>query len=183
MVVSSYNHCHIHQWCVLYRGSSEKWQIWVQWWHFWRLLVTVDFDDSFNTKVWSVDHIIIVIYINGVCYRGSSEMSQIHVQWWHFWRLLVTVDFDSISLQKYGQSQSTYILMLLLALYCTYFCILAHLKIANDFIKMSPYEELVALHCCFYLHSHASSGTLLHILRTYDIFVYFALVPSHALGA
>ena len=55
--------------------------------------------------------------------------------------------------------------------------------IARDFTKMSPYEELVALHCCFYLHSHASSGTLLHILRTYDIFVYFALVPSHALGA
>ena len=23
-------------------------------------MVTVDFDDSFNTKVWSVDHIIIV---------------------------------------------------------------------------------------------------------------------------
>ena len=32
----------------------------------------------------SVDHIIIVIYINGVCYRGSSEMSQIHVQLSHF---------------------------------------------------------------------------------------------------
>ena len=35
-------------------------QIWVQWSHFWRLLVTVDVDDGFNTKVWSVDHIIIV---------------------------------------------------------------------------------------------------------------------------
>ena len=55
--------------CVIW-GSSEKWQIWVQWSHFWRLLVTVDFDDSFNTKVWSVDHIIIVIYIKGVCYMG-----------------------------------------------------------------------------------------------------------------
>ena len=54
---------------------------------------------------------------------------------------------------------------------------------ARIFTKMSPYEELVALHCCFYLHSHASSGTVLHILRTYAIFVYFALVPSHALGA
>ena len=94
MVVSSYNHCHIHQWCVLYRGSLEKWQIWVQWRHFWRLLVTVDFDDSFNTKVWLFHHIIIVIYINGVCYRGSLEKWQIWVQWWHFWRLLVTVDFD-----------------------------------------------------------------------------------------
>ena len=69
-------------------------QIWVQWSHFWRLLVTVDFDDGFNTKVCSVDNIIIVVYINGVSYRGSSEMSQIWVQWSHFWRLLVTVDFD-----------------------------------------------------------------------------------------
>ena len=51
-------------------GSSEMSQIHVQWSHFSRLLVTVDFDVSFNTKVWSDDHIIIVIYINGVCYRG-----------------------------------------------------------------------------------------------------------------
>ena len=78
-------------------------QIHTQWSHFSRLLVTVDFDDSFNTKVLSVDHIIIVIYINGVCYRGSSEMSQIWVQWSHFSRLLVTVDFDDGSFKKYGQ--------------------------------------------------------------------------------
>ena len=30
---------------VCYRGSSEMSQIWVQWSHFSRLLVTVDFDD------------------------------------------------------------------------------------------------------------------------------------------
>ena len=48
-------------------------QIWVQWSHFWRLLVTVDFDDSFITKVWSVDHIISVIYIKGVCYKGVFQ--------------------------------------------------------------------------------------------------------------
>ena len=41
-------------------------QIWVQWSHFWSLLVTVDFDDGFNTKVCSVDNIIIAVYINGV---------------------------------------------------------------------------------------------------------------------
>ena len=58
-------------------------QIHTQWSHFWRLLVTVDFDDSFNTKVWSFHHIIIVIYINGVCYRGSSEKWQIWVQRLH----------------------------------------------------------------------------------------------------
>ena len=27
------------------RGSAEKWQIHTQWSHFWRLVVTVDFDD------------------------------------------------------------------------------------------------------------------------------------------
>ena len=36
-------------------------------------MVTVDFDDSFNTKVWSVDHIIIVTYINGVLYGGLQK--------------------------------------------------------------------------------------------------------------
>ena len=56
-------------------------QIHTQWSHFWRLLVTVDFDVSFNTKEWLVDHINIVIYINGVCYRGYSEKWQIHAQY------------------------------------------------------------------------------------------------------
>ena len=42
-------------------------------------MVTVDFDDGFNTKVCSVDNIIIVVYINGVGYMGSSKMSQIWV--------------------------------------------------------------------------------------------------------
>ena len=45
-------------------GSSEMSQIHVQWSHFSRLLVTVDFDVSFNTKVWSVDHIIKNRYIS-----------------------------------------------------------------------------------------------------------------------
>ena len=45
------------------------------------------------------------------------------------------------------------------------------------------FVEFVELHCCFSQHSNASSNTLLHILRSFDIFVYFALVPSHALGA
>ena len=78
-------------------------QIWVQWSHFWRLLVTVDFDDGFNTKVCSVDNIIIVVYINGVGYMGSSKMSQIWVQWSHFggcWLLLILM---MVSTQKYVQ--------------------------------------------------------------------------------
>ena len=39
-------------------------QIHTQGSHFWRLLVTVDFDDGFNKKICSVDHIIIVVYIS-----------------------------------------------------------------------------------------------------------------------
>ena len=46
--------------------SSEMLQIHTQGSHFSRLLVTVDFDDGFNTKMCSVDHIIIVVYINDV---------------------------------------------------------------------------------------------------------------------
>ena len=53
-------------------------QIHTQWSHFSRLLVTVDFDDGFNTKICSVDDVIIVVYFNGVGYRGSSEKWQIH---------------------------------------------------------------------------------------------------------
>ena len=45
------------------------------------------------------------------------------------------------------------------------------------------YAEFVWLHCCFTQHSNASYSTLLHTLQIFAIFVYFALVPSHALGA
>ena len=38
---------------LCYRGSSEMSQMHVQWSHFSRLSVTFDFDDSFNTKIWS----------------------------------------------------------------------------------------------------------------------------------
>ena len=51
-------------------------QIWVQWSHFWRLLVTVDFDDGFNTKVWSVDHNIIVVFINGYAIGGLQKCAK-----------------------------------------------------------------------------------------------------------
>ena len=50
-------------------------------------------------------------------------------------------------------------------------------------LKMTLYAEFVWLHCCFSQHSNASSSTLLHTLQIFAIFVYFALVPSHALGA
>ena len=45
-------------------------QIHVQWWHFLTAVGYWWFWWCFITKVWSVDHIIIVIYINGVCYGG-----------------------------------------------------------------------------------------------------------------
>ena len=45
------------------------------------ILLSVDFDVGFNTKLCSFGHIIIVVYINGVGYMGSSEMSQIWVLW------------------------------------------------------------------------------------------------------
>ena len=48
-------------------------QIHTQGSHFWRLLVTVDFDDGFNTKMCSVDHIIIVVYINDVAIEGLPK--------------------------------------------------------------------------------------------------------------
>jgi len=98
----SYNHCHVHHW-VCYKGVCRK----VTnpyavvplleaggycgfWWYFIR-------------KVWSVDHIIIVMFIIECAIRGSAEKSRIYTQWWHFLRLVVTVDFDDISLEKYGQ--------------------------------------------------------------------------------
>ena len=58
-----------------------------------------------------------------------------------------------------------------------------NVEIIGDIIcQPAEYDPCTAL-LCLYLHSNASSGTLLHILHTYAIFVYFALVPSHALGA
>ena len=44
MVSCSYNHCDVHH-QICYRGSSEMSQIHVQWSHFLRLVVIVDFDN------------------------------------------------------------------------------------------------------------------------------------------
>ena len=83
MVSWSYNHCHVHNW-VCYRGVCRKvanpyakFTLFEAsgycgfWWYLIR-------------KVWSVDHIIIVMFIIECAIRGSAEMSQIHTQWWHF---------------------------------------------------------------------------------------------------
>ena len=54
------------------------------------------------TKVLSVQHINIVMFINGVWYRGSSVMWQINTHWWHFSKLLVIVNFDHSFNTKFG---------------------------------------------------------------------------------
>ena len=48
-------------------------EIHVQWWHFLRQVIIVDFWWCFITKVWSVHHIIIIMFINWVCYRGGFQ--------------------------------------------------------------------------------------------------------------
>ena len=63
-------------------------QIHVQWWHFLTAIGFCVFWWCCITKVWSVHHIIIVMFINWVCYRRSLEKWQIHVQWRHFLRLI-----------------------------------------------------------------------------------------------
>ena len=83
MVSWSYNHCHVHHW-VCYKGVCrnvpnpyavvtlfEASGYCGFWWYFIR-------------KLWSVDHIIIVMFIIKYAIRGSAEMSQIHTQWSHF---------------------------------------------------------------------------------------------------
>ena len=102
MVSWSYNPFHVHHW-VCYKGVCrnvpnpyavvtlfEASGYCGFWWYFIR-------------KIWSVDHIIIVMFIIECAIRGSAEKSRIHTQWSHFLRLAITVDFDDISLEKYGQ--------------------------------------------------------------------------------
>ena len=70
-------------------------------------MVTVGFDDSFITNVWSFHHIIILIYINGVCFRKVANLGAV-----------VTL----------------------------------LMKIAHDFIKMSPYMNVYLQHNFFGSH-------------------------------
>ena len=72
----------------------------------------------------------------------------------------------------------TFDIDLLLTLICFW-----HLTIDIWQLIFDIYAEFVWLHCCFAQHSNASYSTLLHTLQIFAIFVYFALVPSHALGA
>ena len=88
MVSWSYDHCHVHQYicykevcrnvlnpCAvvpLFKASGY----FGFWWYF-------------NTKVWSVYHMIIVIFSNGYAIRGAAEISQsIRTQLSHFSKLL-----------------------------------------------------------------------------------------------
>ena len=72
-------------------------------------MVTVDFDDGFNTKVCSVDNIIIAVYINGVGHwaiefaeGGLQECPKFGCRGHTFRRWMVTVDFEDVSIEKYG---------------------------------------------------------------------------------
>ena len=78
-------------------------QIHTQGSHFWRLLVTVDFDDGFNRKMCSVDHIIIVVYINDVAIGGLPKCPKFGCSGHTFegcWLLLILV---MVLTQKYVQ--------------------------------------------------------------------------------
>ena len=81
---------------MLLGGSSEMLQIWVQWSQIWVLLVAVDFNDSFNTNVWSADHIIIVIYINMVC--DDSFNTKV----WLFDHIIIVEYINGVCLGKRG---------------------------------------------------------------------------------
>ena len=50
-------------------GHTSKWQIWVQWSHFWRLLVSVDFD-GLSTKL----IIIFIIELGIWVIRASGNL-------------------------------------------------------------------------------------------------------------
>ena len=138
----------------------------------------------FITKVWSVDHIIIVIYINGVCYRGSSEMCQIHVQWSHFSGLLVTVDFDdsfdtkvwSVDQWKLVLAKSLICSILNFEISCCIFECCPYFRLYNVLLKKFPwfYKNepvwrishtallLLLTFSCFFWHSIAHIAHLQH---------------------
>ena len=70
-------------------GHTSMSQFHTGWSHFWRLMVTVDYDgvsttidDNLNDCDW---------------YMGHTSMSQFHTGWSHFSRLMVTKDYDGVS--------------------------------------------------------------------------------------
>ena len=86
-------------------GHTSKWQIWVQWSHFWRLLVSVDFD-GLSTKL----IIIFIIELGIWVIRASGKFGcsgDTFQGCWLLWILMVyktkliiifiIVDFDGLS--------------------------------------------------------------------------------------
>ena len=72
-------------------------QIYTQWSHFLRQLVTVVFDDVLIEKY---GNIIMYLIINSSLHLLQHPMCQIHTQWSHFSRQLVTVVVDDILIEK-----------------------------------------------------------------------------------
>ena len=58
---------------MCYRGPVKKWQIWVQKSHYLTAIGYCGLDDVSNTKVWSVDHIIVVMFIIGCAIGGLQK--------------------------------------------------------------------------------------------------------------
>ena len=97
----SLNQYHVHHW-VCYKGVCRKVTNSYAVVPLFKASGYCGFWWYFIWKIWSVDHIIIDMFIIECAIRGSAEKWQIHTQWWHFWRLVVTVDLDDISLEKYN---------------------------------------------------------------------------------
>ena len=75
MVSWSYNHCHVHHW-VCYKGVCRKVANPYAVVTLFKASGYCGFWWYFNTKVWSVYHMIIVIFSNGYAIRGAAEISQ-----------------------------------------------------------------------------------------------------------
>ena len=78
-------------------------QIHTQWSHFSRPLVTVDFDDRFNTKICSVDDVIIVsLYISMVLAKMGLHICPKFIHSGHTfqgcWLLLILMMFQHKSM-------------------------------------------------------------------------------------
>ena len=106
---------------------------------------------------------------------ASTEISSIN--WFDILHLILIHDTWHLTLICFWHWYAFDIDMLL-TLICFW-----HLTIDIWQLIFDIYAEFVWLHCCFAQHSNASYSTLLHTLQIFAIFVYFALVPSHALGA
>ena len=152
MVSWSYNHCHVHHW-VCYKG------VWLKvanpyavvtlfkasnycgfWWYF-------------ITKIWSVDHIIIVMFIIGYATGGLHKCSKFMcvVQRWYFFTLAVMVTLFELLISHF---------------FCYWYNIAS---ISHSWKKWEPRNLLPLFFRDFFLRTnnfcHYASWILLHMLK------------------